>query len=212
MFNMLANIEQAHLYQIADHSTGQILGTIAEKDSIQLYLFRQFTRLIRPFTIDILVNGKSYTMSRPFSLLNSKITTFKNGIDCGKVNTHWHPFRRQYDLYTKYNSNYNQFGRIDSPFFSWDFVIRDDTKQPRCYINRLFRGALTELLTDQGLYVITFKDKSIQNPLNDNEKLSAIACAISIDYDYFSRHSGPFSTIGSNIQLQRQRELPDALK
>eukprot|EP00835_Amoeboradix_gromovi_P006844 NODE_911_length_3153_cov_0.222659.p2 type:complete len:238 gc:universal NODE_911_length_3153_cov_0.222659:1001-288(-) len=202
LFNTIAHVEQAHVYHL--HNDSGFIGEVAEKNTLSRHILRQFARLTRPFEIDVILDGKHFRIKRPFSFLNSKITISDNNMDIGKVHTDWHIFRRRYDLFSN-NNGFRQFGRIDSQFWSWDFVIKDQKSEPRCFINRHFRGMFKEVLTDQGRYEITFEDALIKNPLNISERLIALACAVGIDYDYFSRHSG---MLGTNFQLGGKRELP----
>ena len=207
LFNVLAHVEQAHVYHL--QSEKGFLGEIYEDNTLSKHIFRQFARLFRPYELQMPLNQEVYRIHRPFAFINSHVTVSNNSKDLGKVHSHWHPIRRRYDLFTNQDNSYRQFGRIDSPFWSWDFVLKDEHNIPRCYINRHFRGIFREALTDQGQYEITFEDSSIKNVLKPEERLLAIACAISIDFDYFSRHSGMF---GTNFQIPRERELPHTNK
>ena len=203
VFNTLVNIEQAHIYHLQNDK--EFIGEIYEQDTFGKHIYRQFTRLTRPFELNMHVNSSHYRIHRPFSFINSRVTVSNNSADIGKVHSHWHIIRRRYDLF-QLEDGYRQFGRIDTGFWSWDFVIKDENNQPVCFINRYFRGIFKEMLTDQGRYEITFEDPLITKPLNFQQRLIALSCAIGIDYDYFSKHSGMF---GPNIQLRRQRELPE---
>lgn len=48
------------------------------------------------------------------------------------------------------------------------------------------QGAAEQIFTEKGNYHLAFRDGS----MSVNEKLAVLACAISIDYDYYSRRVG----------------------
>lgn len=61
---------------------------------------------------------------------------------------------------------------------------------PLSSINRNFVGFIKEIFTDAGQYVVHY-DATIgqQRPLSLDERAILLACAMTIDIDYFSRHS-----------------------
>ena len=202
VFNLIANVEQANLYNVYnDHA---YIGTIAEQDGLGRHIMRQFTRLIRPFVIDMRLHDQHTRLSRPFSVLHSKVHV-QQPSSMGKVHSEWHIVRRKYDLFEYHDNAYRQFGRIDAPFWSWDFVVRNEYDDAMCYINRQKREALRELFTDQGWYEITFQDPKIKAPLTATQRIVALSCATSIDYDYFSGHS---TSMLRNIEIRQERDYP----
>jgi len=118
----------------------------------------------------------------------------------------------------KHKISRKQFARIDSGFLSWDFNIEDENNDILGSVNRNFRGfarevfihiilslsklhttktyvyvrtiELFKIFTDTGQYVIRMDSaQSILRGLSLDERAVILAAAISIDFDYFSRHS-----------------------
>ncbi|PSK36746.1 hypothetical protein B9Z65_1929 [Elsinoe australis] len=116
------------------------------------------------------------------------------------------------------SSSMTQFARIDSPFLSWDFSLQSASGVPIGSVNRNFSNLAREIFTDTGVYAlrmdsvaspvtqqsettsseITSPDAKavevIGEPLTLDQRAAMLATAVSIDFDYFSRHSG--ATIG----------------
>lgn len=115
----------------------------------------------------------------------------------------------------------SQFAKIDAPVLSWDFELSNKNGQLLGTINRNFRGFGREIFTDTGQYVLRFD--SVANDTTDprlgtapgqstgrevvpsrmaTESLSldrravCLGAALSIDVDFFSRHSGHGSGFG----------------
>ncbi|BEJ16516.1 hypothetical protein CspHIS471_0511210 [Cutaneotrichosporon sp. HIS471] len=106
----------------------------------------------------------------------------------------------------------DQFARIDGGLFAWDFWLKDGDGQLLATINRNFSGFGREIFTDTGQYVIRFDaaGSEINMPpgsqvtvqgqtlllpeesrgLTLDERAMTLATAVSIDFDFFSRHSG----------------------
>ncbi|KAL8983020.1 MAG: hypothetical protein Q9177_005098 [Variospora cf. flavescens] len=113
---------------------------------------------------------------------------------------------------------YNQFAYIDEPFLSWDFSIRSANSQLIGSVNRNWGGIGREFFTDTGVYalrmdaagiakpstlpgpsdgrtdVITHKEEGLGMTLD--QRAVMLATAVSIDFDYFSRHSGAGGGMG----------------
>ncbi|KAG5305162.1 hypothetical protein I7I50_05468 [Histoplasma capsulatum G186AR] len=109
---------------------------------------------------------------------------------------------------------FGQFAYVDEPFLSWDFSLRSADSRLIGSVNRNFVGFARELFTDTGMYALrmdaaalaeerekghvisqTHKDS---HPLYDGSDRSGmtldqravmLATAVTIDFDYFSRHS-----------------------
>lgn len=125
----------------------------------------------------------------------------------GETQQQWHLWRRKYNLfeYNSQNDEFNQFGKIDGGLLTWDFVIKDKDTKVMSEINRTWGGLGIEFFTDVALYIVRFDKKSGFNDdavywvkeedqfscseLNLNEKAVLLGNTISIDFDYFSRHS-----------------------
>ncbi|OCT45803.1 scramblase family protein [Cladophialophora carrionii] len=115
------------------------------------------------------------------------------------------------------STDFAQFARVDEPFLSWDFSLRDEHLRKIGTVNREFRGFGRELFTDTGSYVLRMdaaesedqtKDQATNSPSTQGQPAQAdvlggskfgmtldqravmLATAVTIDYDYFSRHSG----------------------
>jgi hypothetical protein len=94
---------------------------------------------------------------------------------------------------------YNQFAYVDEPFLSWDFSLNTANKQLIGSVNRNFAGFAREFFTDTGVYAMRMdsaglgtessSDKEVRGMTLD-QRAVMLATAVSIDFDYFSRHSG----------------------
>ena len=122
--------------------------------------------------------------------------------------------------------NFTQFAAIDEQFLSWDFSFKDQNGRLIGSVNRNFAGWGRELFTDMGTYALrmdsaaladaagdTAKD-NMTSPANrqayaeavgaaENEKgmtldqrAVMLATAVTVDFDYFSRHSSQGGGMG----------------
>jgi hypothetical protein len=103
-----------------------------------------------------------------------------------------------------------QFARVDEPFLSWDFSLMSEDGRQIGSVNRNFAGFARELFTDPGVYALRMDAAGLtvdpsQTPSQNGEQLVPfdenhpgmtldqravmLATAVSIDFDYFSRHS-----------------------
>ncbi|KAF1847899.1 Scramblase-domain-containing protein [Cucurbitaria berberidis CBS 394.84] len=104
-----------------------------------------------------------------------------------------------------------QFARVDEPFLSWDFSLTSEDGRLVGSVNRNFAGFAREIFTDTGVYALRMDAAGLVNEpshlvsqTGDRSKSSLegypgmtldqravmLATAVSIDFDYFSRHSG----------------------
>ncbi|KAJ9316677.1 hypothetical protein DTO271D3_3184 [Paecilomyces variotii] len=96
-----------------------------------------------------------------------------------------------------------QFAYVDEPFLSWDFSLRAADSQLIGSVNRNFAGFARELFTDTGVYALRMDAAALAEQRNDqqlaadkptgmtlDQRAVMLATAVSIDFDYFSRHSG----------------------
>ncbi|KAJ0974684.1 hypothetical protein J5N97_016649 [Dioscorea zingiberensis] len=99
-----------------------------------------------------------------------------------------------------------QFAMVENPgFWNWTFTLKDEEKNVLAQIDRDWRGLGLELFTDAGQYVIRFGDPDpspkfgmtsviseleVTRPLTLTERAVAVALAVSLDTDYFSRRGG----------------------
>ncbi|KAJ8144708.1 hypothetical protein OY671_002210 [Metschnikowia pulcherrima] len=222
--NVILGFEQANKYKIMN-SLGEQIGYMEEKDyGILKMIGRQFFRLHRPFDIDVFNNYGDLlmTIKRPFSFINSHIKCLLPGFDnqgnlmhevIGESVQSWHLWRRRYNLFKlddETTDEYNQFGSIDSPFLAFDFPVKNEAGDVIASVDRNWVGLGRELFTDSGVYIIRMDPASfaglgdmypsVAGPLTLDQRAVLLGNAVSIDFDYFSRHSrqgGGFLSFGS---------------
>ncbi|KAF2021255.1 Scramblase-domain-containing protein [Aaosphaeria arxii CBS 175.79] len=104
-----------------------------------------------------------------------------------------------------------QFARVDEPFLSWDFSLMSQDNYLIGSVNRNFSGFARELFTDTGVYALRMDAAGLQSEpshlishsgdrgkptleghqgMTLDQRALMLATAVSIDFDYFSRHSG----------------------
>ncbi|KAF3000061.1 hypothetical protein E8E13_000899 [Curvularia kusanoi] len=100
-----------------------------------------------------------------------------------------------------------QFARVDERFLSWDFGLMSEDGRLLGSVNRNFGGFAREIFTDTGVYALRMDAAALaQEPANLpdqhaqadahgpgmtlDQRAVMLATAVSIDFDYFSRHSG----------------------
>lgn len=208
MMNVFLGFEQVNRYVIMD-ALGNKLGFMEERDlGFLKAMMRQVYRLHRPFTVDVFDNeGNSLlTIKRPFSFINSHIKVFHPGFQneqdgiIGESVQSWHPWRRRYNLFKADSpEEFSQFGAIDARFLSFDFPVRDEEGVVIGAVDRNWVGLGRELFTDTGVYIIRMDPASfagmqdyypqVGGPLTLDQRAILLANAVSIDFDYFSRHS-----------------------
>ncbi|KAI0328535.1 Scramblase-domain-containing protein [Cubamyces sp. BRFM 1775] len=138
-----------------------------------------------------------------------------------EVQQRWHPWRRKYDLFLRQTPHrilslvnepqpepetdlFNQVAKIDEGILAWHFTLKDAYGQGIANVNRAFRGFGRELFTDTGQYFVNFDGAAapseegdvlykptLSRKLSVEERALVLATAVNIDFDYFSRHSGP---------------------
>ncbi|CAD1809399.1 Scramblase family protein [Candida parapsilosis] len=213
--NLFIGFEQANNYTIMN-SSGQPIGFMREKDiGFGRTLGRQFFRLHRPFDIDVFnMQGElALSIKRPFSFINSHIKALLPGYDhnneimyeiVGESVQRWHLWRRKYNLFKledEKTDDYEQFGDIDAPFLSFDFPIKNEHGKVIASIDRNWVGLGREMFTDTGVYIARFDPQSFQgmesyygdissSGVTIDQRAVILSCLTSIDFDYFSRHSG----------------------
>lgn len=126
------------------------------------------------------------------------------------------PAQQNQLLYTSNGQNvggvYHQFAYVDEPFLSWDFSLRSADKRLIGSVNRNFAGFAREIFTDTGVYALRMDAASLAEESEQRHIIShtgrastvydgittgmtldqravMLATAVSIDFDYFSRHS-----------------------
>ncbi|KAH4033968.1 hypothetical protein HBH64_163160 [Parastagonospora nodorum] len=89
-----------------------------------------------------------------------------------------------------------QFARVDEPFLSWDFSLKSEDNRLIGSVNRNFGGFAREIFTDTGVYALRMDSAGTEaeqtGPVSGmtlDQRAVMLATAVSIDFDYFSRHS-----------------------
>lgn len=106
---------------------------------------------------------------------------------------------------------FRQFAAVDEPFLSWDFSLRSSDQQLIGSVNRNFSGFAREIFTDTGVYALRM-DAAGQDANATEQQAPALgmtldqravmlATAVSIDFDYFSRHSGSVGGFGGGLPM-----------
>ena len=99
-----------------------------------------------------------------------------------------------------------QFASVDERFLSWDFSLMSEDGRLLGSVNRNFGGFAREIFTDTGVYALRMDAAALaQEPshiishtgqadpapgMTLDQRAVMLATAVSIDFDYFSRHSG----------------------
>ncbi|ETN44660.1 uncharacterized protein HMPREF1541_10330 [Cyphellophora europaea CBS 101466] len=111
-----------------------------------------------------------------------------------------------------------QFAYINEPFLSWDFSLKSASDQLLGSVNRSFRGFAREIFTDTGSYALRMDSAGLEleaekrhiisqshqgerayaealgseskTGMTLDQRAVMLATAVTVDYDYFSRHSG----------------------
>ncbi|KAL8740240.1 MAG: hypothetical protein Q9190_007035 [Brigantiaea leucoxantha] len=119
-------------------------------------------------------------------------------------------------LTTDSKGQFNQFAYVDEPFLSWDFSLMSSSSKLIGSVNRNFSGFGRELFTDTGVYVLRMdaaglaqeprhlisKTGQENEPIHEHagmtldQRAVMLATAVSVDFDYFSRHSGSSGGMG----------------
>lgn len=104
-------------------------------------------------------------------------------------------------------SVFSQFAYINEPPLSWNFTLFSSDDRLLGSVNRNFSGFVREIYTDTGVYALrmdaasrekdprdllsrTAKETSTDVPaMTLDQRAVMLATAVTIDYDYFSRHS-----------------------
>lgn len=198
--NLVLGFEQENRYAIVDVCYPQApVGFIREQSNV---IARQLLRQRRPFIASITdgSGNELFRVRRPFWWITSSIYAEINGEEIGVVHRRWHLWRRIYDLYL----GDKQFAVVENPgFWNWTFTLKDIDGNVLAEIDRDWRGFGFEIFTDAGQYVIRFgssnsgvgpaagvQELDVARSLTLSERAVAVALAVSLDNDYFSRHGG----------------------
>ena len=212
--NLILGFEQRNVYRVFN-ANGYELGVFREEEKgIWSTIQRQLLRTRRPFKMQFwptnhMEHDPSLTIERGFKLVNSKVqcVVHENEEESDVVAESkqvWHLWRRKYDLFASdaMDEGYlDKFAECDAPLLSWEFYNKDNNGLINCGVDRNWAGLGLEFLTDVGTYVLRFDPnlsfEGLLNPsvvdygkvLTPEERLAIICQTISIDFDFFSRHS-----------------------
>lgn len=106
-----------------------------------------------------------------------------------------------------------QFAYVNEPFLSWDFSLKSSDDRLIGSVNRNFAGFAREIFTDTGVYALRMDSAGLAVEPNHlisqtartapqpettgmtlDQRAVMLATAVTIDFDYFSRHSHTGST------------------
>ena len=217
--NLILGFEQRNIYRIFNANGLELGVFKEEEQGIWSTIKRQLLRTRRPFKMQFWPCMQEYydpsiQIERGFKFINSHVQCVLNepGIENGEYDGEvvaeskqvWHLWRRKYDLYSKYNLNddfMDKFAECDAPILSWEFYNKDQNGLINSGVDRNWSGLGLEFLTDVGTYVLRLDPQLSFDGLIDpifvnqgkqlsaEERLAVICQCISIDFDYFSRHS-----------------------
>ncbi|KAK9432751.1 Scramblase-domain-containing protein [Lipomyces doorenjongii] len=205
IIGLAVGYEQANRYTLMSRDR-VLFGSMEEVDQGFLsFITRQLYRLHRPFTVrayDVFGNH-ILTLRRRFSWINSRLQVFlprnenSEEVLIGESHQRWHPWRRQYNLFLREES-FTQFAIINAPFLAYRFDLLNEQSRLLGIVWRQWMGIGTEVFTDVGEYVLSMDSASTAESVADekvqgmtlDERAVMLATSISIDFDYFSRHSG----------------------
>ncbi|RKP24204.1 Scramblase [Syncephalis pseudoplumigaleata] len=204
--NLFLGFEQANRYSIEDDQ-GQPVAYLAEEETtFSSAIFRQLLRTHRPFKA-VIMDSEGRVMlklQRPWTWINTHINVLDaNDNLLGQVMQQWHLWRRRYELFIDMicAQRHEQFAQIDAGFLAWRFELMDEEGKVMACIDRRFGGFAREIFTDTGQYALFFhpdylaayeghaRNQLSMVPLTGDQRAVVLACAIGIDFDYFSRHS-----------------------
>ncbi|XBW38553.1 hypothetical protein QEN19_004141 [Hanseniaspora menglaensis] len=214
--NLILGFEQRNIYRIYN-ANGLELGVFKEEENgIWSAIKRQLMRTRRPFKMQFWPSLQDYydpsiQIERNFKFINSHVqcvlndgNSAFNGEVVAESKQIWHMWRRKYELFAKYDLQDNfidKFAECNSPLLSWEFYNKNQVGLISSGVDRNWSGLGLEFLTDVGTYVVRFDPNLSFNGLIDpmfvdgakqltaEERLALICQCISIDFDYFSRHS-----------------------
>lgn len=213
--NIVFGFEQANRYTIRAAPGGEVVGYIAEEDSIGKSVARNVLRTHRSFKATILdKNGEAvFVIRRPFYVVSTNLFVDEpgeNAKNLGQVEMSWHLWRRRYSLY----ADGEQFAEVDTGFLGVDFNMMDERGRRIASVNKDFTGFAREIFTDARQYVLRLDPSynvSAQGLVNDTSTLAAgdhvtgnekdarqltlsqraviLAAAVSIDFGKFPLNS-----------------------
>ena len=113
------------------------------------------------------------------------------------------------------DGEFGQFAYVNEPFLSWDFSLLSADQRLIGSVNRNFAGFGREIFTDTGVYALRMDAAGLADEprhlisktgetseriphvgMTLDQRAVMLATAVSIDFDYFSRHSGSGGGMG----------------
>ncbi|SCU78489.1 LAFA_0A06854g1_1 [Lachancea sp. 'fantastica'] len=163
-------------------------------------------KAILPDDVALESSSQPESFSAPFGSVptpQSTSTLGEAGTLVGESVQNWHLWRRRYELFQRDSyagDSFNQYAEIDAPFLSFEFPLIDEKNKIMASVDRNWVGLGRELFTDTGVYIVRMDSSQSFQGVYPPEKLSdqildfdqravLLANAVSIDFDYFSRHS-----------------------
>ncbi|KAG8990212.1 hypothetical protein FRB90_001851 [Tulasnella sp. 427] len=159
----------------------------------------------RPFSW---INSRLF-VQRTLSDINKKTGEEETShVNFGVARQEWHPWRRKYHLFLGQpeHGEFQQFAQVDSGFLAWDFFLQNEGDVNIGSIRKGWTGLGREFFTDTSQYTIRFTPDpeapsnpvaqdgtpilpQVFQPLSLEERALVLALSVSVDFDYFSRHS-----------------------
>ncbi|KAG8987117.1 hypothetical protein FRB90_003588, partial [Tulasnella sp. 427] len=159
----------------------------------------------RPFSW---INSRLF-VQRKLSEINKKTGEEETShVNFGVARQEWHPWRRKYHLFLGQpeQGEFRQFAQVDSGFLAWDFFLQNEGDVNVGSIRKGWTGLGREFFTDTSQYTIRFTPDpeapsnpvaedgtpglpQVFQPLSLEERALVLALSVSVDFDYFSRHS-----------------------
>ncbi|KAF2140124.1 uncharacterized protein K452DRAFT_335194 [Aplosporella prunicola CBS 121167] len=162
-------------------------------------------------------------LSRDVSTIEESATTTQNPNPNTNTNNNDNSNSKALQTTTDANRAMVQFAYVDEPFLSWDFSLRRSDASLLGSVNRNFGGFAREIFTDTGVYALRMDASAVEHlqqqeppqqqqqqqqqqqtalatapAMTLDERALMLATAVTIDFDYFSRHS---SAVGGGMGL-----------
>lgn len=181
---IILGFESGNKYELLDKN-GLKIGYMAEESpGIMGFLVRQILKSHRPFHIKIWDNaGKEVLrLKRGFFFFFSTIEIFGEANELlGTVNRRFGIFYKKYDLLDERG---RLFARVKAPIWRlWTFPIFDERDNEIGVIKKSWGGLLKEAFSDADKFGVSLPN------LEYKEKAVTLACAVTIDLDFFEDNS-----------------------
>jgi hypothetical protein len=170
---LLTNFETKNKYRIMDENEKVLMYAYEDTH----WLSRQILRQNRPIKIDIVdLKGKNVcTLERKWFLFKSKTTV--HGEANGEIEQKSWAVKRVFDVYDSKGLAFTASSRLHK---IWTYNLLKDGKEVGTILKK-WKGVVQELYTDADQFDIDYKGTTEQ-------KLLAIATALTIDLRFFEHH------------------------